>query len=253
MDIVVGDGGKGVRQADGPSNGGNSYMSNSISRVIVAYGGGYGGGEGNVATAGGSGGGGSHGRSLTPGRGIADPPPRQGYDGGDGSNCDAGGGGGAGGAGKTPAEGRAGGPGKSSILRDGITPVIYASGGNGHGRDGVEGVSKAANTGDGGDGAGVSGGGTGGNGGSGIVIVRYIAFAVANRPVTDVTASSANLNGWLDGTGGEPVSVCVLWGEKNGGDTWDWAKTEWFDGGKGSDNTPYTKKIAGLAGNKNYY
>ena len=249
LDIVIGAGGKGVRQAGGPSNGGNSHISNSVLGVILAYGGGHGGGEGAKATDGGSGGGGSHGGGLTAGKGVTG----QGYDGGAGGNCDAGGGGGAGGPGQPAEKGRAGGPGRSSVLRDGATAVTYATGGSGHGRDGAEGVSKADNTGAGGDGAGVPNGGTGGNGGSGIVIVRYQSFAIGNRPVTDVTRKSATFNGWLYGTGGEATSVCVLWGDKNGGTTWSWPETDWFDGSEWSIESPLRREIRGLAADKTYY
>jgi len=254
LSIRVGTGGLGVRQPGGPSNGGDSAISNSVLGVILAAGGGSGGGEGAAATSGGSGGGGAHGAGQTvPGKGIENPPPRQGYDGGAGGNCDAGGGGGAGGPGKTPGEGRAGGPGRTSFLRDGVTEVTYATGGNGHGRDGTDGVSKAANTGDGGDGGGVGGGGVGGNGGSGIVILRYRSFAMGNEPVTDVTPTHATFNGWLFSTGGEAASVGILWGEANGGNSWDWAQTEWFEGTQWTNNTPFGKKMAGLVKDKTYY
>ncbi|MBM4144072.1 MAG: hypothetical protein FJ225_10850 [Lentisphaerae bacterium] len=251
LDVVVGAGGKGVSQPGGPSNGGDSLISNAVFGVIRAYGGGYGGGESVVAASGGSGGGGSHG-SCTRGWTVADG--RQGHDGGEGASCDAGGGGGAGGPGKSAVEGRAGGPGRPSSMRDGKTPAIYAAGGTGHGRDGVDGVSKSANTGHGGDGSGVAAGdGKGGNGGSGIVIVRYVSLSARNETASSVTRESAVLEGVLDAGGGSAVSACVMWGEKSGGNTWDWAKTEWFEKTDWSDETPLKREIGGLAGDKTYY
>ena len=139
----------------------------------------------------------------------------------------------------------------------------HAAGNGGRGGGGKGGSSQftahssgSPNTGGGGGGTGgnaAPGAGTPGSGGSGIVIVRYVSFAVRNQPVTDVTATSATLNGLLMAPGGSPASVCVLWGEKNGGATWDWAKTDWFDGNKWTDNTPFRKKVTGLAKDKTYH
>ena len=96
------------------------------------------------------------------------------------------GGGGAGGAGqdRDNCPSWAGGVGRASTFRDGVTPVMYATGGNSRNRPGesppvVDGKAKADNTGDGGDGGSSSCykpyiGAKGGNGGSGIVIVRYV-------------------------------------------------------------------------------
>ena len=90
-------------------------------------------------------------------------------------------------------------------------------------------------------------------GGSGIVIVRYISFGVRNQPVSDVTGKSATFKGRLDSTGGSATSVCLLWGEKNGGNTWNWAKTDWFKGADWTDNSLLSRKIEGLRENKTYY
>jgi hypothetical protein len=109
-----------------------------------------------------------------------------------------------------------------------------------------------------GGGGGTDSGTSGGNGGSGIVIVRYLASpdapAIQNQPVTDVTTGSATFNGTLTSTGGSACAVCVLWGEQNGGQTWNWAKTNWFAGTGWTNNNPFSTNItAGIAANKTYY
>jgi hypothetical protein len=47
--------------------------------------------------------------------------------------------------------------------------------------------------------------------------------------------------------------VCGLWGETNGGQTWSWDHTNWWDAGVwGADSYPSTN-ITGLTGGKTYY
>ena len=179
-------GGGGAGHAGTTGNQAYSGTNSSLGgHVLVAYGGGYGGGQ-NAPTAGGnggSGGGGSEGGLG--GLGTTNPPPLQGYGGGNtGPNSSTGSGGGAGGPGTNGVNDTAvgGGPGRSSTFRDGVTAVTYAAGGHGSDRQiTVVGVSGSANTGTGGGGSSKSSAATtdpGGNGGSGIVIVRYIVPAV---------------------------------------------------------------------------
>ena len=169
----------------------------------------------------------------------------------------AGGGGGSGYSDVGGNGGSGGGGGGGVGITAGGSGINSGSAGGGGGtvaQCNTPGGDAGANTGGGGGGgAHYNSNNKGGNGGSGIVIVRYIAFAVINQPVTDVTGKSATLNGRLAGTGGSAAAVCVLWGEKNGGVTWDWAKTDWFDGDKWADIAPFSKKIAGLAPNKTYH
>ena len=178
--VVVGSGGTGEGRGV-KSNGGDSVLSCDGADVFRAIGGGYGASSAytnralSAASNGGSGGADFY--SGRPGAGLAGPP-RQGYDG-------RAGGGGAGGAGqdRDNCPSWAGGVGRASTFRDGVTPVMYATGGNSRDRPRdvpvVDGRSKANNTGDGGDGGSSSRynpyiGAKGGKGGSGIVIVRYV-------------------------------------------------------------------------------
>ena len=126
------------------------------------------------------------------------------------------------------------------------------AGGNASIGESANGAGGGANTG-GGGGGGTWQSSTGGDGGSGIVIVRYLSFSARNEGASDVTGKSAMLKGCLDGDGGSPASVCVLWGAKDGGGTWDWEKTDWIEGEKRTDSTPFGKKLTGLTANKTYY
>ena len=291
--VIVGAGGAGAAAGSGhgpANNGGASVLSNSAANCLTALGGGGGATTHNADTgragSGGSGGGAS-GRNANHGLGTAG----QGNDGASAAGeWYPGGGGGAGGAGRNrPAHGGvgiecsildtpyyfAGGGGGSGYSDVGGSGGAGGGGGGGVGATtGGSGINigqpggggapgSQCNTPGGDAGANTGGGGgggahynatnKGGAGGSGIVIVRYVAFNIRNRPVSDVTGVSATLNGQLDATGGEPASVCVLWGEQNGGSTWDWVKTDWFDGDQWSDNSPFSKKITGLGKNKTYY
>ena len=265
--VIVGDGGSGASVETPGTRGADSVFSNGSVFVVARGGGGGGSYPGHAPTAGGSGGGG--GGNAAPGAAGTDGQGRKGgvaYDG----NWAGGGGGGAGGPGvnATAGFGGAGGVGRESSMSG--TATHYAGGGGGcsegdnagsngglggggKGRSNTENPPQDGSPNTGGGGGGRRDAGSAGKGGSGIVIVRYAAFNARNHLASDVTTTSATLNGRLGGTGGSPASVCVMWGEKNGGNTWDWAKTEWFDGDQSTDNTPFSKKIAGLGKNKTYY
>lgn len=144
-----------------PNNGANS----SISGIVTATGGGYG-GRGDSVYAGVSGGsGGGAGRGTGHGSGIAG----QGNNGGAQAplSWGAGSGGGAGGAGLQGGGDLSSQPGGASVTInfDG-TSTEYARGGAGGSRDGGGATHLGVNTG--------SGGGGGSSGRSGIVIIRYV-------------------------------------------------------------------------------
>jgi len=86
------------------------------------------------------------------------------------------------------------------------------------------------------------------------VIVRYLANATPqNRSASDVTATSATLNGLLANVGPSACAVCLLWGAETNA----WANTHWFNDGKSganwTNNTPFSQKVSGLAPNKTYF
>ncbi len=264
--LYVGAGGNGGTAAN--SNGVNG--ANSFFDTITATGGGGGGASGNTGRPGGSGGGGPNG--STGGTGIAG----QGYKGGD-SGSSMGGGGGGGGAscvGSNAVVTNLGGKGGDGIVSSISGTAIYygggggggayqnapiASGGNGGGGNGGSDSNAAgnatANTGGGGGGSGSKTGGTahaGGDGGAGIVIVKYILLPSVDNAggATNITGSSADLNGSLLATGIAPTTVFAFWGSSDGG-TNAWANTNVW-------NAPQTlgtfsQHVTGLDSNTTYY
>ena len=286
--ISVGKGGAGGGASPGGAKGDNSSLGIvTTSGVITATGGGGGAGQPSAAAQnnGGSGGGG-YGWSDSPagGTGISG----QGYNGGNGSSItDGGGGGGAsqtGSNGNSTSGGGKGGDGTNSTFASGVA-TNYAGGGGGGGEasraGGAGGLGGGGNggtnggtvnmtagtlgTGGGGGGQRGGSGGNGAAGGSGIVIVRYIAEetgvpAIYNRPVTNVTTTSAYFNGILSSTGSSACAVCVLWGENDGGATWNWEHTNWFNNGQvnaaWTNGTLFSTNLTaadGLAPDKGYY
>ncbi|MFZ4397527.1 MAG: glycine-rich domain-containing protein, partial [Kiritimatiellia bacterium] len=127
------------------------------------------------------------------------------------------------------------------------TPGVNGLGGGGGGAGGFSGVvAGLGNT----------------PGGSGLVVVRYMtdpnAPIIQNQPVANVTTTSASFNGLLVRTGTTACAVCVLWGEQDGGNTWNWAHTNWFFGGKatpalGNGLALKTNITTGIGKNKVYW
>ena len=121
-------------------------------------------------------------------------------------------------------------------------------GGNGNGQN------ATANTGGGGGGGGGANGGRGGNGGSGIVILKYSIRPVVDNAngATNVTLTSAWLNGTLAATGGAPASVFVYWGPNDGSNSATaWANTNAF--ADYQPQGPLTTNVTGLSSNTIYY
>jgi len=292
--VIVGGGG-GINGGSGT----NSVFSNSVSSAIVAVGGGGGAGLGDVGLNGGSGGGGG-GVLAVPTKSGGTNTVGQGNMGGSGGvlvnnwgGC--GGGGGAGAAGSPGSNTSNGGNGGNGLYISSFTGVVaatvgttndgwFAGGGGGAeingtiagtgGRGGggkanvnTNGTAGATNTGGGGGGGCWKSpvAGTGGAGGSGIVVVRYVTpppdyLILTNLGVTSATTTSATFNGTLISTGGSACAVCVLWGEQDGGQTWNWARTNWFNDGAvntaWTNNTPFSTNITaadGLQANKDYF
>jgi len=75
---------------------------------------------------------------------------------------------------------------------------------------------------------------------------------IENHSVTNVTMSGATFNGHLISNSTEATTVCVLWGETNGGQTWAWAHTNWF-AGTWPDGAYLSTNITGLSGSTTYY
>jgi hypothetical protein len=258
--ITVGNGGPGGV----PNNRGTQGDPSSLGALVVATGGGGGGSPGGNGQAGGSGGGGA-GHEIGPAGGTGTAgPPRQGYDGGTGSGgsrIGAAGGGGAGHRGydyTTPN----GGEGVISSITGAARP--YGGGGGGYsGGGGGSGIGGYGNGSAGVNGTGSGGGGNngaGGAGGSGIVVIRYEIPHLAgtpdieNLPVANVTTTSATFNGRLITNGASSATVCVLWGETNGGNSWtSWANTNWWNPGEWADGESKGVTISPLTPNKTYY
>jgi hypothetical protein len=99
----------------------------------------------------------------------------------------------------------------------------------------------------------------GGAGGSGIVIVRYRLAdtpIIQNLAATNVTTTSAWLNGFISSTGGAPVTaVTVYWGPADGGGTAGglWAHTNSVTGGPWIKNAVATFQASSLTENTFYY
>jgi len=291
--LVVGGGGGGRGGYNGGGGGGGGVQTGSVAMTVQAYtitvGAGGAGGIGNNSGANGqsssiagvTNAGGGVGATDGGGDGAASGTPQSNAGGGD-SSLNGGGGGGAGQVGQNaPADaGGAGGDGLASSITG--TAKKYGAGGGGGDRTtggtggaggddggGAGGVNLGAEDGfsatfygGGGGGAGDSQGLVdGGSGGSGIVIIRYLdpdAALIASDPVTNVTTTSATFNGTLTSTGGSACAVAVLWGEEDGGATWDWANTNWFNGGVANESwtngTTFSTNItSGIASNSTYY
>ena len=235
--VTVGGGGAGNTNFAANVNGGQG--SNSVFDTLIAFGGGYGGGISNGG-AGGSGGGGNGGLAA-PGQPGGSGTVGQGFAGGSGAGQWAGGGGGgAGGAGVNGNGagniGTAGGIGVTNNITG--SWVWYAGGGGGGtyvgtvgaGGSGIggnggktgsgpEGSGPAATAGAANTGSGGGGGGKGGNGGSGIVVIRYVTVVpvISNLAATNITTTSATLQGYLSATGLSTTAVSVYWGTNDGG------------------------------------
>ncbi len=100
---------------------------------------------------------------------------------------------------------------------------------------------------------------SGGKGGSGIVIVRYVEVSdlprITSETATNVTLTSACLNGTLNGTGTSATAVSVYWGPSDGGaSAGNWAHTNdfgLFTGG--SLPWAYATNVTLLSSNAFYY
>ena len=271
--VQIGAGGAKGADGNGPGGiGGDSVFSNGASFIVSKGGGGGGTYNGVAATSGGSGGGGGGG-STTGAVGIAG----QGNHGGLPYNNQwaGGGGGGAGAPGvdATSSYGGAGGAGLASSI-SGVS-TYYAGGGGGcsdgsnaGSNGGLGGGGKGRSTGlanppqDGTPNTGGGGGGArdtapAGYGGSGIVIIKYFLStpAVNNaNGATNVTLTSAWLNGTLVSTGASDTAMSIFWGASdagtNGGPTF-WANTNTW----AAPQVPglFTINVSGLASNSTYY
>jgi hypothetical protein len=290
--VTIGGGGAGAQART--AYGGKG--TNSVFGPITATGGGGGGSYNSAASRngqdGGSGGGGAYTQtSNQPGgtNGYANPPG-QGNNGGSTANstngnlvCAGGGGSGQVGMSILTTNVSIGGDGGTGLVYD-ISGIAtnYAGGGGGYG-DTVRGMGGAggggrsatnnpgngfngtANTGGGGGGGRGNGGppGFGGNGGSGIVIVRYVTPAgvpptLVNLAATNVTTSSAWMNGSISSTGGAPVTaVSVYWGAINGGDPtsglWTHTNTVTGDSSIWTNGAQVTSQASPLTENTTYY
>ena len=137
---------------------------------------------------------------------------------------------------------------------------IGGSGGGGSGSASPAATSGAANTGSGGGGQGGNDTGAAGSGGSGIVIVKYVlSLAAPGAPeinnangATNVTLTSAWLNGTLITNGTSDAAVSVFWGNSDGGtNAENWAKTNSW----AAPQLPgiFTTNVTDLASNTIYY
>jgi hypothetical protein len=83
--------------------------------------------------------------------------------------------------------------------------------------------------------------------------VVWTAVDIRNLSASNVTSSSATLNGYL-GDVGAATTVCALWGEQNGGANWGtWAHTNWWPAGAWTNNTYPATNLTGLAESTRYY
>jgi hypothetical protein len=281
--ITVTVGGGGLGSTTGGSTAGTAGTNSSFGTVTNAVGGGGGASRdgGNNAGSQGSGGGGGgaeNGSRQTGGSGTSGQGNNGGNGIGGGVNAAGGGGGGAAGVGSAASgsQGGNGGPGLACSISGVATNyaggggggrtvnVGVGAGGTGGGGNGALGSTNPGAPNTGGGGGGGSGGnpnGNGGNGGSGIVIVRYLLAisgppTIANAVATNVTTTSACLNGSLLATNGSPATVSVLWDVTDGGTnaaTWTWANTNSFAPGQWAQGDQPTMNIASLAANADYY
>jgi hypothetical protein len=262
--VTVGTGGAGGGYRQRGSNGSNSTFG-----ALTAYGGGGGGNYfGGVGRDGGCGGGGAAEANKTGGTGS------QGGNGGTGQVPSPWRGGGGGGAAPANGEdgdvGGNGGAGYASSISG--SSVKYAGGGGGgsyqgtpgKGTDGGGDGAVTGNAGSGTNGIGGGGGGLGsdpgnaGAGGSGTVIVRYelstgIPPTVDNAGgATNVTPSSADLNGTLISTGSFDTAVIAYWGSSDGGTNASaWAHTNTWDAPRSPGG--FTASVTDLSSNTTYY
>jgi autotransporter-associated beta strand protein len=93
--------------------------------------------------------------------------------------------------------------------------------------------------------------------GPGLLMAGGGELSIVNLPVTAITTNSATFNGSLWATGTTASAVCVLWGTANGGQSWSWQNTNWFNGGMPNaawgNNALFSTNIAGLPRNTVYY
>ena len=254
-----------------PTTGGNSVFG-----TLTASGGGGGASrdQGSGGATGGSGGGGGGGDGgggrQNPGSATAGQGSNGGYGKTGGGEAAGGGGGGAGGAGG-PANtylggnGGAGLPysisGTSANYAGGggggytLNPGVPGTGGTGGGANGATTSPNAGVANTGGGGGGGSNPGAPGYGGSGIVIVRYaltMPFADNANGATNVTLTSAWLNGTLTATGSSATAVCVFWGTADGGTNWGtWAYTNTWAAPQSLGS--FTTNVTGLVSDRVYY
>ncbi|MFZ4398293.1 MAG: glycine-rich domain-containing protein, partial [Kiritimatiellia bacterium] len=80
---------------------------------------------------------------------------------------------------------------------------------------------------------------------------------IVNRIDSQITGNSATFNATLTSTGSSATAVCLLWGAANGGATWNWEHTNWFNNGEvntaWTNNTPFSTNITGLTEGTIYY
>jgi autotransporter-associated beta strand protein len=93
--------------------------------------------------------------------------------------------------------------------------------------------------------------------GPGLLMAGGGELSIVNLPVTAITTNSATFNGSLWATGTAASAVCVLWGTANGGQSWSWQNTNWFNGGEPNaawgNNTDFSTNIAGMPRNTVHY
>jgi hypothetical protein len=254
---------------------------NSVFSDLTAVGGGSGtsGATSGVGGNGGSGGGAAKDSSSAGGLGTGG----QGNNGGAsccGSNTGSGGGGGAGQVGEAGAGSEYGGNGGNGLAYDisGVS-TYYAGGGGGAANNGnahvgtgglggggtggyfAVGAPGVANTGGGGGGGHWDGSYAGGVGGSGIVIISYVPASSITTPTitlsaaTNVTASTATLNGNITNNGGASTTVTLYWGTTDGGTT----TSAWTNSSaptsptQPQDVASFLKNISSLTGSTTYY
>ena len=269
--VSVGNGGA------GGWDGGGSYPAgvkggNSAFSTLTAIGGGAGGGFNGAA----SGTGGSAGGNGASSGARAGYTSGQGNDGGTGDSGNAGGGGGGANAAGAAGVGGVGGNGGAGITTSisGVS-TSYAGGGGGGTRTGFgsagaggsggggaggtggnPGVSGTAGTGGGGGGGGFTSDQPGGNGGSGIVIVRYElpGNEILNSAPTNITTTSAFMNGTLTTNGSTPAQVYLFWGTSDGITNWAaWQNTNDFGVNVQTYPVSYSTNITTLNPSTLYY
>ncbi len=272
VSVGLGGGSSSVNGGKG-TNGTNSSFGS-----LIAFGGGAGGGYSSGNGTGNNGGSGG-GNAATYSSGVSSGTNGQGNAGGTtGNNTNGGGGGGGAGSAGTNGTSSLGGKGGVGLAYDISGTLTYYAGGGGGGARYTQSIKATAGA--GGNGGGGSGGTTGvgtngepntggggggggfdgsywrpgGVGGSGIVIVRYHSTPALDNAggATNVTLTSAFLNGSLLDGGISPATVLVYWGASDGGTNAEaWANTNvWV-----APQSPgaFTIEASGLAPNTTYY